>query len=151
MKRFLIGPVAAVWAAAAVAAGSGDAAGLERQLTVFLDGATVNDPQVHDAFWADELLYTSSSGTRFGKQALMAGVREAGVVAADDVTVVYGAEDVHVRLFGEVALLDFTLVATDGAAGGAQQRYLNSGVFLWRDGRWQAVNWHATRKAQDDG
>lgn len=121
---------------------------LRARVDAFLAGATVNDAEIHDAFWAEELVYTSSSGTRFGKASLMAGVRESGPIAAADAEASYSAEDVRIRLFGELALLDFTLVA-DGADG-SQARYLNSGVFVWRDERWQAVNWHATKGAALD-
>ena len=32
----------------------------------FLDGASVNDAEIHDKFWAEELVYTSSNGTFTG-------------------------------------------------------------------------------------
>ena len=121
---------------------------LRAQLAAFLEGAAANDAAVHDAFWAEELVYTSSSGTRFGKAELMAGVHASGPADPADVEASYGARDVIVRLVGELGLLDFTLVAFE--ADGAEQLYLNSGTFVWRDGRWQAVNWQATKAAAAD-
>ena len=120
---------------------------LRAQLDGFLAGATVNDAAVHDAFWAEELVYTSSRGTRFGKASLMAGVRESGPVAPEDVEAAYSARDVRIRLFGELALLDFVLVATE--EDGSEAQYLNSGTFVWRDGRWQALAWQATARAPE--
>jgi hypothetical protein len=120
---------------------------LRSQLDDFLSGATVNDAAIHDAFWAEELVYTSSRGTRFGKASLMAGVQESGPVAPEDVDAVYSARDVRIRLIGELALLDFVLVAAEG--DGSAALYLNSGVFVWRGGRWQAVSWQATTAAPE--
>src|SRR5689334_2689747 len=44
-----------------------DAAELTRLLHQFLDGASRNQLSVHQNFWADDLIYTSSSGRRLGK------------------------------------------------------------------------------------
>ena len=44
-----------------------DAEELTQMLHEFLAGASVNDLDAHDRFWAQELIYTSSSGQRFGK------------------------------------------------------------------------------------
>lgn len=135
-------------AGATANATAGAEAQLRAQLAAFVEGAAANDAAVHDAFWAEELVYTSSSGTRFGKAELMAGVHASGPADPADVEASYGARDVIVRLVGELGLLDFTLVAFE--ADGAEQLYLNSGTFVWRDGRWQAVNWQATKAAAAD-
>ncbi len=119
---------------------------LQRQLEAFLAGATMNDAEQHDVFWADELVYTSSAGTRFGKQALMDNVNKTGLIKPEEIEMVYSAKDVNIRLFGDMALLDFTLVGTNSDNTENAQHYLNSGVFVWRDNRWQVVNWHATLK-----
>lgn len=121
---------------------------LATQLHTFLAGAGVNDPAIHDAFWADELVYTSSNGTRFGKAALMQGVNETGKLAPQAVTTRYRAEDIDIRLVEQIALLNFTLVAETGD-NKVTGKYLNSGVFVWRDNRWQAINWQATIKPLD--
>ena len=135
-------------AGATANATAGAEAQLRAQLAAFVEGAAANDAAVHDAFWAEELVYTSSSGTRFGKAELMAGVHASGPADPADVEASYGARDVIVRLVGELGLLDFTLVAFE--ADGAEQLYLNSGTFVWRDGRWQTVNWQATKAAAAD-
>lgn len=117
---------------------------LTTRLEHFLTGASVNDAAVHDDFWHQNLTYTSSSGQRFGKEQLMQGVREAGSVAESDVTTWYSAENVSVRRFDNVAILNFTLVATTDEN---VQYYLNSGTFVHQNGKWQAINWQATKAA----
>ncbi|RUO39893.1 nuclear transport factor 2 family protein [Aliidiomarina taiwanensis] len=119
---------------------------VEAELTgtieTFLYGASINDPQAHAAFWADGLTYTSSSGKRFGKETLMQGFE--GVQPEDpaQTDTWYGAEDIEVKVLNKVVIVNFTLTAaTDGIVIG---RYFNTGVFVHRDGRWQAINWNAT-------
>ncbi|WP_185960761.1 nuclear transport factor 2 family protein [Aliidiomarina halalkaliphila] len=114
-------------------------------LDVFLHGASVGDPAIHDDFWADELIYTSSNGTRFGKAELMAGMEGREPTPSDEVTVWYHADDTYVDYVQGVGILNFVLVARNKETG-EEERFLNSGVFVFRDMRWQAINWHATRK-----
>ncbi|MDZ7807533.1 MAG: hypothetical protein U5K71_10505 [Gracilimonas sp.] len=33
-------------------------------LNEFLEGASYNDPEIHDRFWAEDLIYTGSAGNR---------------------------------------------------------------------------------------
>lgn len=122
-----------------------DKAELSALLAEFLDGATRNDPAIHDNYWADELIYTSSRGTRFGKAELMKGVTSSGVLKPEDIETVYGSEDVRIMQYGDVAIVAFTLV---GKSETETQRYLNSGTFVKRSGKWQAVNWQATIKSE---
>lgn len=115
----------------------------------FLDGATHNDPSVHDQFWAEDLTYTSSSGKRFGKAELMQGVLAAGPIDAENVEVVYTAEEVEIKPIGDAAIVNFILVAsTDNNAGYTRTTYYNTGVLIWADNRWQALNWNATTRAE---
>lgn len=106
----------------------------------FLEGAARSDAAIHEAFWHEKLVYTSSSGTRFGKPELMTGLQP---LPAEEVPAIrYRAEDAEVRFFAETALLHFTLVAEEEAG---TLRFLNSGVLIRADDRWQVVNWQATR------
>ena len=50
---------------------------LTRLLLAFLDGAGRNDAAMHDRFWADDLIYTGSSGRRVGKADIMSDVKSA--------------------------------------------------------------------------
>lgn len=122
-----------------------DKAELTALLGEFLDGATRNDPAVHNKYWADELIYTSSGGTRFGKAELMQGVTSRGMLKADEIDTVYSSEDVRIMQYGDMAVVAFILV---GRSGVDTERYLNSGTFIRKNGQWQAVNWQATKKSQ---
>lgn len=120
-----------------------DRAELTALLAEFLDGATRNDPAVHDKYWAEELIYTSSAGRRFGKAELMQGVNSRGELPAAEINMRYSSEDLQILQYGDTAVVAFTLVGTS-----AQEtlRFVNSGTFVKRNGKWQAVNWQATRK-----
>ncbi|MBU1311682.1 MAG: nuclear transport factor 2 family protein [Gammaproteobacteria bacterium] len=120
-----------------------DKADLTALLSEFLDGATRNDATVHNKYWADELIYTSSGGTRFGKAELMQGVSSRGMLKADEIDTVYSSEDVRIMQYGDTAVVAFVLV---GKSAKETKRYLNSGTFIKRNGQWQAVNWQATVK-----
>ena len=114
-------------------------------LAGFLDGATRNDAAIHDKYWADELIYTSSGGTRFGKAELMQSVTSRGMLKPEEIDTVYSSEDVRIMQYGDTAVVAFVLV---GRSGKDTKRYLNSGTFVRKNGQWQAVNWQATIKAE---
>ncbi|MGH9884643.1 MAG: nuclear transport factor 2 family protein [bacterium] len=124
-----------------------DAPELTRLLTEFLAGASRNDATVHDRFWAPDLIYTGSSGRRIGKADIMKDVSApAPTPPPTEPKTVFTAEDVRIQQYGNTAVVAFRLVGTTEAAGKPTvSRYLNSGTFLKRDGKWQAVNWQATR------
>ncbi|MCA0901739.1 nuclear transport factor 2 family protein [Microbulbifer agarilyticus] len=123
---------------------------LNTLLDQFLAGAS-NDIEVHKRFWADDLIYTSSSGQRFGKQKIIQGMREAeNETEKATASVDYRAEDTDIRLFGDTAVIAFRLVAEPGSvdAGGKRAEkteFFNTGTFVKRDGKWQAVAWQATK------
>jgi ketosteroid isomerase-like protein len=122
-----------------------DAPELARLLNEFLAGASVNDATVHDRFWADDLIYTRSAGVRINKAELMKGVRNAPASKPNDPKTVYTAEDVQIHQYGDTAVVAFRLVATTTKAGTTEvSNYLNTGTFVKRGGRWQAVAWQST-------
>ncbi|EED33731.1 conserved hypothetical protein [gamma proteobacterium NOR5-3] len=107
----------------------------------FLQGASVNDADMHRRFWSDDLVYTSSSGARYGKQKILAGMSEAP--DPDEETAVYSADQVNIRLLADdVAVVTFRLVAT--SSDDSVDYFLNTGVFERIDGQWQASTWQAT-------
>ena len=97
----------------------------------------------HETFWAEDLVYTSSSGTRFGKSDILEGF-EAGVPTEEPPAVVYSAAEIDVRVFDATAVVAFRLIGTP-ADGSEVLEYFNTGTFLKRGGNWQAVAWQATR------
>jgi uncharacterized protein (TIGR02246 family) len=123
---------------------------LEELLAYFLDGASHNDAAVHDRFWADDLIYTRSSGVREGKQAILESVR-AAPASPDEPPVTYSAEDVRVQQYGDTAVVAFRLIGRTGVGDAAvTAQYLNTGTFVKRDGEWRAVAWQATRVPEAD-
>lgn len=123
-----------------------DAAALTRLLHEFLAGASKNDIAMHDRFWAEELVYTSALGRRKGKADIMRELRaEPSTPKPEEGTTIYTAEDIRIQQYGETAIVAFRLVATTDKAGAKTvANYLNTGTFLKRNGKWQAIAWQAT-------
>jgi NAD(P)-dependent dehydrogenase (short-subunit alcohol dehydrogenase family)/ketosteroid isomerase-like protein len=115
----------------------------EVELTAMLHSFLQNTgaEAAHAKFWADDLVYTSSNGTRFGKTEIMQSF--AGKDGSEAADIVYSGEDVSVRVFGTTAVVTFRLVGTPND-GSASSQYFNSGTFLKRQGAWRAVSWQAT-------
>jgi len=123
-----------------------DAAALKGLLNEFLAGAGRNDPSVHERFWAEDLIYTGSTGRRVGKADIMRDVRSAPAPKPGDPKTAYSAEDVRIQQYGDTAIVAFRLVGTTTRGGATEvSKFLNTGTFLRRGGRWQAVSWQATR------
>jgi hypothetical protein len=61
----------------------------------------------HTTFWADDLVYTSSSGERFGKADIMSGFDETDKEESAEPAVAYTGEGVKVQLFGTTAVVTF--------------------------------------------
>jgi len=124
-----------------------DAAELTKLLNDFMAGASRNDPAMHDRFWAEDLIYTRAAGRRIGKADIMREVRaEAAAPAAKAESTNYSAEDIRVQQYGTTAIIAFRLIATTTKGDKTETaNYLNTGTFLKRDGKWQAVSWQATK------
>jgi hypothetical protein len=138
--------VALILALNAQAQTAPDAEELTRLLKEFLAGASRNDAATHDRFWADDLIYTGSSGRQIGKADIMRDMRPTPAPKPGDPKTTYGAEDIRIQQYGDTAIVAFRLVGTaekDGKVVVA--KYLNTGTFLKRNGKWQAVSWQATR------
>lgn len=123
-----------------------DAAELTKLLDDFLAGASRDDAAIHDRFWADDLVYTGSSGRRVGKADILGEVRSTPAPKPGDPTAVYTAENVRIKQYGDTAIVAFRLVGTTRTDERTEVAYyLNTGTFLKRDGKWQAVAWQATK------
>jgi ketosteroid isomerase-like protein len=121
------------------AAVADDHAELERLLHAFLAGA--DERAVHETFWAEDLIYTASSGERFGKPEILAGFDDEG--ADGPAPPSYGAEDVTVRVMDDLAVVTFRLTADQDGERVAE--YYNTGVFRRAGDSWAAFTWQATR------
>lgn len=121
---------------------SDDTSAIEALLIEFLDGASVNDSEIHERFWAEDLIYTSSSGQRYGKPEIMDDIKNSPSQTDSEPSITYSAEDIRIRIYGHTAILAFRLI---GKTETDTLQYLNSGTFLKRNDIWKAVNWQATR------
>ena len=121
---------------------------IHQLLDAFLAGASTNDIEMHDRFWAEDLVYTGSNGQRRGKAETMAGLADASPADVERLPT-YRGEDVNIRVFEDLAVVTFKLVAEmpDGTTGA----YFNTGVFQQRDGQWKAFTWQATRIPETNG
>ena len=118
---------------------------LTQLLTEFLRGASRNEASAHDRFWADDLIYTRSSGVRTGKAEILENARSAKTTSAAEFAD-YSAEDIRIQQYGDTAVVAFRLVATTGSGPERTVEYfLNTGTFVARDGEWRVVAWQSTR------
>ena len=125
-----------------------DAKELTALLNEFLAGASHNDAAVHDRFWANDLIYTRSAGKRVGKAEIMANVKP----DPNEPETTYSAEDIRIQQYGTTAIVAFRLVGKTKKGDDAQvANFLNTGTFLKRDGKWQAVAWQATKSSAHGG
>jgi uncharacterized protein (TIGR02246 family) len=149
MKRFFWSALLVIaFAIVAQAQAAPAAAELTKLLNEFLAGASHNDAAMHDRFWAEDVIYTGSSGRRRGKAEIMKDVRAAAAPKPGDPKTTYTAEDIRIQQYGNAAVVAFRLVATTEKDGKTEvANYLNTGTFLKRKGKWQVVSWQATKAA----
>jgi ketosteroid isomerase-like protein len=139
----LTGPLAVAAEAPAPAAKE-----LTELLEYFLDGASRNDLKAHERFWADELVYTRSTGVRIGKADILEDIRK--TPDPDGPPVQYSAEDIRIQQYGDTAVVAFRLVGRSGdEAAPDEAHFLNTGTFVKRGGEWRAVAWQATIMADE--
>ena len=105
--------------------------------------AKAGDPAMHERLWADDLIYVQNTGGKLTKKEILDSVR-ADAARPSPGSETYSAEDVVVRQYGDAAVLNFKLVRH---AGAATDSFRNSGFFVRRKGKWQAVSWQATKIA----
>ena len=120
---------------------------LKALLHEFMDAAGRGDRAVFDKFFADDVIYTRATGVVITKADIMASLAKTTAAAATQEKTTYSTEDITVHEYGDTAIVAFRLEgrteATDGKVVTAH--YRNTGTFLRRGGRWQAVAWQATK------
>ncbi len=115
-------------------------------LNDFLWGASIGSPAAHERFWAEDLVYTASAGSRTDKETILRSMEDTPEPPEDyQPEVVYTAEDVDIRIYGDTAVVAFRLLGTVPGDPPEVDEYLNTGTFLKRDGEWRVVAWQATR------
>jgi NAD(P)-dependent dehydrogenase (short-subunit alcohol dehydrogenase family) len=123
------------------------------ELTALLHDFLANSgtEAAHARIWSDDLVYTSSNGSRYGKADIMGGFADAEepeepeepAEESEGPQTVYTGEDVNIKVFGTTAVVTFRLVGTPDD-GSVTSEYFNSGTFLKQHGLWRAVSWQAT-------
>jgi hypothetical protein len=115
---------------------------IEQLVRNFLADVPKNDPKVFQDFFADDVIYTRSAGVTVTKADILKNI---DVRATNEPGATYDADDVTVHPYGNMAVINFRLVQHNGA----QTNYFrNTGTFLKRNGKWQAVAWQATKAAE---
>lgn len=76
----------------------------------------------------------------------MRDVRSAPAPKPGDPKIAYSAEDIRIQQYDDAVIVAFRLVRmTEKDKKIVATSYLNTATFLKRNGKWQAVNWQATR------
>jgi hypothetical protein len=109
----------------------------------FLASVPKGDKKVFDDFFADDVVYTRSAGVTVDKAEIMKNI---DVRAVTEPQATFEADGFTVHPYGETAVVNFRLVMHDLNQGKTETIYFrNTGTFLKRGGKWQAVAWQATR------
>lgn len=109
----------------------------------FLSNVPKNDPGVFQDFFADDVIYTRSAGVTVTKADILKNI---DVRATNEPQATFDADDFTVHPYGEMAVVNFRLIMHNTENGKATTTYFrNTGTFLKRNGKWQAVAWQATK------
>ena len=109
----------------------------------FLANVPKNDPAVFQDFFADDVIYTRSAGVTVNKAEILKNI---DVRATNEPQATFEADDFTVHPYGEMAVVNFRLIMHNTENGKATTSYFrNTGTFLKRHGKWQAVAWQATK------
>ena len=109
----------------------------------FLAAVAHGDKKVFDKFFADDVIYTSSTGVTMDKSEVMKTI---GAHAENGSKATYRAEDITVHPYESMVVVNFRMVMDDENDGQRETAcFRNTGTFLKRHGRWQVVAWQSTR------
>ena len=112
----------------------------------FLKNVPTNERATFDRFFADDVIYTRGTGQVVTKKEILADTGNSTVPRAN---ATFTGEDFTVRQNGGTAIVNFRLVmhATENDKP-VTRTFRNTGTFMKRNGRWQAVAWQATPIAE---
>ena len=85
---------------------SSDETELKKILHNFMDGASKNDSLIHANFWAEELIYTSSNGTRFGKKEIIGRFNSNKESKIEIPSTIIQLKDHHIQQFCKYRFVD---------------------------------------------
>lgn len=112
---------------------------VEQLVRDFLANVPRNDAKVFEDFFADDVIYTRSAGVMVSKAEILKNI---DVRAVSQPQATYAADDFLVHPYGSMAVVNFRLIQHNGAE---KNYFRNTGVFLKRNGKWQAIAWQATK------
>jgi len=114
-------------------------------LREFIGAAGSGDRAIFEKFFADDVIYTRASGLVITKASIMESLGKPATVAEGKSS--YSAEDITVHEYGDTVVVAFRLEGRTEHRDGKVEtaHYRNTGTFLRRNGRWQAVAWQATK------
>lgn len=147
MKFFKILPFILILPFISIAQETSEEEILESLLHDFLQGASENDIQAHIRFWSDDLIYTSATAERFGKEDILSSYDEDVVEEPDSILPEYFGDQIEIRIYGDTAVVAFRLNAYIPLETGDREhlQYYNTGTFVKEMDEWRAVAWHVTR------
>jgi ketosteroid isomerase-like protein len=113
----------------------------------FLANVPKNDPKVFQEFFADDVIYTRATGLTIAKADILKNI---DVRSTNDPQMTFEADDFTVHSYAEMAVVNFRLIAHNIENGKPTTVYYrNTGTFLKRNGKWQAVAWQATKVPEE--
>jgi hypothetical protein len=102
-----------------------------------------SDRQIFENFFADDVIYTSSTGITITKEEIM---KILDVRSPSRFKGTCTAEDIKVHPYDDAVVVNFCMVMHSESRGRPEISYFrNTGTFVKRGGRWQVVAWQATR------
>ena len=115
-------------------------------IETFLKDVPNNSRATLDRFFADDVLYTRGSGILITKKDILADTGKTTVPRAN---ATFNGEDFTVHQYGDTAVVNFRLVmhAAENDKP-VTHAFRNTGTFMKRNGKWQAVAWQATPTAE---
>jgi hypothetical protein len=116
---------------------------LTQMVRDFLADVPKGDRRTFENFFADDVIYTRSTGVTVDKAEILKNI---DVRAANQPQATYEADGFTVHSYGDAAVVNFRLVMHNMVNGEPVTVYFrNTGSFLKRQGKWRAVAWQSTR------
>lgn len=114
---------------------------LEQRVRDFLAGVPKGDKKVFEDFFADDVIYTRSSGVTVTKADIISNIQ---VRATNEPGATFDADGFTVHPYGDFAVVNFRLIMHSAVGAQQMKTFRNTGTFMKRNGKWQAVAWQAT-------
>jgi ketosteroid isomerase-like protein len=104
------------------------------------------DPAALDRILAEEYVGVTATGDYWPKAEEIAMTRAGTASDPAAASAAQAPDSVHVRLYGDVALMT-SRIAEPGKGSAGPRHYYYTSAYVWRDGRWQAVMGHVSGAA----